>query len=274
VPRTFRPWPTLSSTISRHQSRVLVPASEAALFAALTGDRQHLRTLVTVALYSGPRRGELLKLCWSNVDFDLNAINFTEKKTNRDRSVPMGPIVQEALLDLRAQAGDAEYVFTNPDTETRYTDIKKSFSAACREAGITNFTFHDLRHTFGTRLADAGVDVVKIKELMGHASIVTTMRYIHAPIRESVGRSLSCQSIASSDVTSLSQTKSGRSFNPPQVVENNGEPSRARTCDPLIKSQLLYQLSYRPKRVGIIACTTKGVKRASNFYCEFNLTAA
>jgi len=68
------------------------------------------------------------------------------------------------------------YVFTNPDTGTRYTDIKKSFSAACREAGITNFTFHDLRHTFGTRLADAGVDVVKIKELMGHASIVTTMR--------------------------------------------------------------------------------------------------
>jgi integrase len=42
------------------------------------------------------------------------------------------------------------------------------------------FQIHDLRHTFGTRLADAGVDVVKIKELMGHASIVTTMRYIHA----------------------------------------------------------------------------------------------
>src|SRR6476620_275587 len=57
---------------------------------------------------------------------------------------------------------------------------KEVFSAACREAGITNFTFHDLRHTFGTRLADAGVDVVKIKELIGHASIMTTMRYIHA----------------------------------------------------------------------------------------------
>ena len=68
----------------------------------------------------------------------------------------------------------------NPDTGTRYTDVKKSFSTACRQAGITDFRFHDLRHTFGTRLADAGVDVVKIKELMGHASIVTTMRYIHA----------------------------------------------------------------------------------------------
>jgi integrase len=68
----------------------------------------------------------------------------------------------------------------NPDTGTRYTEVKRSFATACREAGINDFRFHDLRHTFGTRLADAGVDVVKIKELMGHASIVTTMRYIHA----------------------------------------------------------------------------------------------
>jgi integrase len=150
------------------------------LFAKLTGEREYLRPLVTVAIYAGPRRGELLKLRWSNVDFGLDLINFTETKTNRDRAVPMEPIVREALLELRQQVGNAEYVFTNPDTGTRYADVKKSFSAACKEAEITNLTFHDLRHTFGTRLADAGVDVVKIKELMGHASIVTTMRYIHA----------------------------------------------------------------------------------------------
>jgi integrase len=165
---------------NNQRTRHLSFAEEDRFFAKLTDDRQHLRTLVTVAIYSGPRRGELLKLRWSNVDFDLNTINFTETKTNKDRSVPMDTIVRDALLKLREQAGSAEYVFTNPDTGTRYTDIKKSFSAACREAGITNFTFHDLRHTFGTRLADAGVDVVKIKELMGHSSIVTTMRYIHA----------------------------------------------------------------------------------------------
>ena len=99
----------------------------------------------------------------------------------------MEPIIREALLELSQQSGNAEYVFTNPATGTRYTDVKKSFSPACREAGITNFTFHDLRHTFGTRLADAGVDVVKIKELMGHASIVTTMRYIHATDQDKLG---------------------------------------------------------------------------------------
>jgi integrase len=165
---------------NNQRTRHLSFDEEDRLFAKLTGDREYLKTLVTVALYSGPRRGELLKLRWSNVDFDLNGINFTETKSNKDRSVPMEPIVREALLQLCEGAGDAEYVFVNPTTETRYTDIKKSFTAACQEAGITGFTFHDLRHTFGTRLADAGVDVVKIKELMGHASIVTTMRYMHA----------------------------------------------------------------------------------------------
>ena len=165
---------------NNQRTRHLSFDEEDRLFAAVEGPREHLRTLMTVAIYAGPRRGELLRLRWPNVDFDLNAINFTETKTNKDRSVPMEPIVRQALLELRDRNHDAEYVFTNPDTRTRYTDIKKSFSAACREAGVTNFTFHDLRHTFGTRLADAGVDVVKIKELMGHASIVTTMRYIHA----------------------------------------------------------------------------------------------
>lgn len=165
---------------NNQRTRHLSFEEEDRLFAKLTGERQYLRALVTVAIYAGPRRGELLKLRWSNVDFGLNLINFTETKTSRDRAVPMEPIVREALLELSRKSSNTEFVFTNPDTRTPYTDVKKSFSAVSREARITNFTFRELRHTFGTRLADAGVDAVKIKELMGHASIVTPMRYIHA----------------------------------------------------------------------------------------------
>jgi len=58
--------------------------------------------------------------------------------------------------------------------------VKHSFTSTVRAAGVEDFTFHDLRHTFGTRLAASGADVVKIRELMGHASITTTMRYMHA----------------------------------------------------------------------------------------------
>ena len=67
--------------------------NEHRLFAEMTGERGYLQPLVTVAIYAGPRRGELLKLRWANVDFDLNAITFKETKTNKDRSVPMEPIV-------------------------------------------------------------------------------------------------------------------------------------------------------------------------------------
>jgi integrase len=131
---------------NNQRTRHLSFEGEDRLFAKLTGEREYLKPLVTVALYAGPRRGELLKLRWSNVDFNLNTINFTETKTNKDRSVPMEPIVQTALSELRDTARDAEYVFVNPDTGTRYTDVKKSFSAACRAASITDFRFHDLRH--------------------------------------------------------------------------------------------------------------------------------
>jgi integrase len=134
---------------NNQRTRHLSFDEEHRLFAELTGEREYLQPLVTVAIYAGPRRGELLKLRWAHMDFDLNTITFKETKTNKDRSVPMEPIVRRALLELRERADDAEYVFVNPDTGTRYTDVKKSFSAACRKASITDFRFHDLRHTFG-----------------------------------------------------------------------------------------------------------------------------
>ena len=74
---------------NNQRTRHLSFEEEDRLFAQLTGERQYLRPLVTVAIYAGPRRGELLKLRWSNVDFGLNLINFTETKTNRDRALTL-----------------------------------------------------------------------------------------------------------------------------------------------------------------------------------------
>lgn len=84
------------------------------------------------------------------------------------------------MYNLKSRNGQSEYVFTNPVPGIPYVDIKRSFCTACENADIEDLRFHDLKHTFATRLVRRGVDLVIIKELMGHASIVTTQRYLYS----------------------------------------------------------------------------------------------
>jgi integrase len=62
--------------------------------------------------------------------------------------------------------------------------VKKSFKGACRRVGIKNLRFHDLRHTFATRLVAKGIDIVSIKSLLGHSSVKVTERYTHSYIEQ------------------------------------------------------------------------------------------
>jgi integrase len=84
----------------------------------------------------------------------------------------------EPFSSLRATRGGG-YVFINPDTAMPFTDIKNAFVTACRLAGIHNLHWHDLHHTFGTRLAEAGFSKATIADLMGHSDPQTTRRYTH-----------------------------------------------------------------------------------------------
>jgi integrase len=76
-----------------------------------------------------------------------------------------------------------EYLLLNPTTKRPYKDFKKGFGAACAEAGITNFTWKALRHTFATRLGEAGYTAGVIADLLGHGDVRTTMRYTHSTDR-------------------------------------------------------------------------------------------
>ena len=101
------------------------------------------------------RRGDEFNLRWEKVDFQRNVIYVPNSKTGKDYSVPMNEDVRNTLLQLRNQSNPSEYVFVNPETNKPYTDLKKAFGTACRLAGIRGLHWHDLRHTFGTRLAEA-----------------------------------------------------------------------------------------------------------------------
>jgi integrase len=108
-------------------------------------------------------------------------IHVRESKTDKDRQVPMNDTARALLLELSGQARDAgwQYVFTNPNTGKQYKDVKRAFRSALRDAGIQDFRFHDVRHTFGTRAVDEGAPLTGVRDALGHASLATTNRYAH-----------------------------------------------------------------------------------------------
>jgi integrase len=161
-------------------TRYLTADEEERLLAVLTGRRAHLRPIVLLGLHTGMRRGEILSLQWEQVDFARELIQLLRTKSGKPRSVPMNSVVKATLLEQRERVGNSEYVFPNRRTGKALTDIKNAFSAALKKAGIEDFRFHDIRHSAGTRMADAGVPITAVSDILGHADIRTTMRYAHA----------------------------------------------------------------------------------------------
>jgi integrase len=94
------------------------------------------------------------------------------------RVIPVNASLEEILKIVLQHVG-SPYVFNNPDTGTRYQDVKRSFATACRVAGLIDFNFHDLRHTFASHLVMNGVDLTTVSRLMGHKSLTMTLRYSH-----------------------------------------------------------------------------------------------
>ena len=151
----------------------------------LIGPRASLRPLVILEIHTGMGRGELLSLRWANVDFSRGLIHVMnshreQTKSGHSRSIPMNRIARQQLLSLQTQSGDTEYVFVNRKTGNPRTDVKSGFRSACRDAGLEDFRFHDLRHTAATRLGDAGVDTRRIMAILGHRCMQTSARYTHA----------------------------------------------------------------------------------------------
>lgn len=143
---------------------------------------EFLRPIVMTALHTGARRGEVLGLKWSDVDFEQRLIRWTMTKNHRTRYVPINDVLDGLLRSIPPYVGadgPSPHVFTNPETGTRYRDVTHAFKRACRQAGLADVSFHTLRHTFASRLAQAGVSVKAIQELLGHGSLQVTMRYAH-----------------------------------------------------------------------------------------------
>lgn len=138
----------------------------------------HVRPIVTMALNTGMRKGEILTLKWDNVDLKNGFLLLDRTKNGERREVPINQTLSSALKNLVRRL-DVPYVFYNPVTGKPYDNVKRSFNSALKRAGIVDFKFHDLRHTFASQLVMAGIDLATVKELLGHKSLAMTLRYAH-----------------------------------------------------------------------------------------------
>jgi integrase len=152
------------------------------------------------AAFTGLRMGELLALRWRDVDFGGSAVrvrasyyagHLTTPKSGKVRAVPLAPDVAAVLAQLGQRenwTGDDDLVFAGIAGD--YLDgsaLRRRYKATLAAAGLRPLRFHDLRHTFGTRMI-AKADIRRVQEWMGHADIQTTMRYLHYAPRDEDAR--------------------------------------------------------------------------------------
>lgn len=138
---------------------------------------EHLKPIVAVALNTGMRKGEILNLKWPDVNLRTRVICILNSKNDEKREIPINEDLTRILFRVRKNP-KSPYVFCKEDG-IPYGDVKVGFRATLKRAKIKNFRFHDLRHTFASRLVMRGVDLKTVQELLGHKDMRMTLRYAH-----------------------------------------------------------------------------------------------
>jgi integrase len=186
-----------------------------------------MRVLILTAAITGLRQSELLGLRWRDVDWTAQRIRVRNAYVRREhsgdgkselstlRSVPMADRLARALdrwSRRTAYDDEDDLVFAHPQKGTPLdrSKVTKRFKAACTAAGVRPIRFHDLRHTFGTRMAASGQPIRSIQEFLGHADSKTTQIYMHyAPSEhevEMVNRAFSPEATGNKTGNKLSET--------------------------------------------------------------------
>jgi integrase len=160
--------------LSNQVERILSAEEEQRLLGC-SSDR--LRPLITLALNTGMRLGEIVRLDWERIDWQRGVIRLVETKNGRGRAIPMNATVRAALQPLRGDGIPSGPVFGAERTVAAWQ--RHDFDRARAAAELADVRFHDLRHTFATRLVLSGVDLATVAKLLGHSTVMMTMRYAH-----------------------------------------------------------------------------------------------
>lgn len=169
------------------RDRYLDPQQDELLLSRCVGPRSHLKNLILFTLNTGGRKGEVLGLLKQHVDMNRGVVWFknshrvgSRTKNRKDRAIPLNARSRAVLVEQFAKYPGSKYVFPNPRTKGRLGDVKHGFTSICQEIGLDDFHWHDLRHSFASRLAESGANATEIQRLLGHSDIRMSSRYIHA----------------------------------------------------------------------------------------------
>lgn len=192
----FNPVADVEKPVQQRSGDIEVYSPEEVMALVRAASSEQDAAIFLTAAFTGLRRGELIALRWRDVDFATQTIRVrasfaagheTTPKSGKVRSLPLAPQVAEALAKLGQRTGDTgEKALVFPGTHGQHLDARalvRRYEAALKRAGLRRLRFHDLRHTFGTRMI-AKADIRRVQEWMGHADIQTTMKYLHYVPRE------------------------------------------------------------------------------------------
>lgn len=177
----------VSAADEKRRDRVLTREETSRLLAACESPARWVyRIAILFALDCGLRRGEILKLNWDDIDFEAQTLTIQAQnsKTFRSRVLPLPSNCLDELRRFReisSPTASGNLVLT-------VKDIRAGYDAIRAEAGLLDVRFHDLRHTYATRLVAGGLALPQVSNALGHTSLATTFRYVnpHAEVRTQI----------------------------------------------------------------------------------------
>jgi len=141
---------------------------------------EHLYFLVVLALSTGARHGELIKLRWKDVDFKRNVIVLHDTKNKERRVLPLAHHALELIRERhQARTLVTDLLFPSPYDPKRTWQSQAAWKTAIEKAGLEDFRFHDLRHSAASYLAMNGASLSEIAEVLGHKTLAMVKRYAH-----------------------------------------------------------------------------------------------
>lgn len=158
--------------------------SEDELVSLMNACRKHteLYFAVLLSLTTGARQAEIMSLRWGQIDFKRQVISLEHTKNGDRRSLPLvGEAFTQALERSRVRTLHDDRLFppTKQARKSEFLDLRQPWVKALKEAGITDFHWHDLRHTAASYLVMSGVSLVEVAKVLGHRTLAMVLRYSH-----------------------------------------------------------------------------------------------